>query len=668
MVETAEVRYSDVFYGEAQKVLQTLKEFHQLSAMELEDEQLREKLGEINKEIARGVDKIQQNLNYLMRNVEWDTFNLSFFGETNAGKSTLIEALQRGDGSLIGDGSKDYTKSLTNKRLKNVNLLDMPGIEGNERKYISEIKKGVEKSHVVFYVIGTNKEPEEQTLRKIKSYLKDQAKVYSIINVRSKPNPYILKKGLTDNTIQSIEKRTKEKFREILGDHYVDNLIVHAHLGFLSAGSPLRADLKRDQEKMKTIFDSPTHAYEFSNLRSVEGLIEHLSDSSLKEIAISNTYKFFSCLEEVTGRILREKKGFDEMIKRLKKQINECLHSSRDAVKACHQNVLNLIDIKVDTMQINMQKIIYEGIDNQWGETTIKDKLHHEKARFDKEINESLDKIIKELTEDIQSNMVQLQGRMDLEFKFSGLKNSDFNISDIISKMKIGMKYVLGQILDLGTSMTGIIAAYVLNPVLGVITSVISLLKKLWEWFFGDPNKRKRQAKSMAYEEIRNLIQKLKKEARTNTERQIKNLDRSIKHTLTSVDDFMGEVEKLSFSMNDRISDLGHSKITLGKSLTSHIEETSAEFAYFDLKLAQGMIIGEAAATAESTAYRLKQLDRFPNAGVLMVNLYPDQKDGYFYLKSPDEFTYRAFSNLIDYYKKTDETFSIKGVRRIRND
>lgn len=369
----------------------------------------------------------------------------------------------------------------------------------------------------------------------------------------------------------------------------------------------------------------------------------------------------------MTSRILKGKKGFDETIKSLKFQIKECLDSSRDAVRSCQNNVLNLIDIKVDKMQSNMQKIIYDGIDNQWGETRIKSELHSEKARFEEETKDSLDKIIKELTEDIQSNMIQLQRRMDLEFKFSGYKNSDFNISNIISKMQIGMKYVLGQILDLGFSVIGIIVAFVFNPVLGIITGVISLMKKIWEWFFGDPNKRKREAKSMAYDEIRNLVQKIKKEARANTDKEFKNLDRSIQNTLLTVDHFIREVEKLSFSMNDRISDLAHSKVEIGKSMVANIEERSVEFAYFDLKLAQGMIIGEAATSATTRSYRLNKLDRYPNVGVLMVNIYPDQKEGYFYLKSPQEFTYRAFSNLIDYYKKTDESFAIKGVRRMKN-
>lgn len=38
--------------------------------------------------------KFSSELEYLERNVEWNTFTIAFFGETNAGKSTIIESLR----------------------------------------------------------------------------------------------------------------------------------------------------------------------------------------------------------------------------------------------------------------------------------------------------------------------------------------------------------------------------------------------------------------------------------------------------------------------------------------------------------------------------------------------------------------------------------------------
>lgn len=48
--------------------------------------------------IVGSLDEMQKQftkeLEELERNVEWDTFTIAFFGETNAGKSTIIESLR----------------------------------------------------------------------------------------------------------------------------------------------------------------------------------------------------------------------------------------------------------------------------------------------------------------------------------------------------------------------------------------------------------------------------------------------------------------------------------------------------------------------------------------------------------------------------------------------
>jgi hypothetical protein len=52
------------------------------------------KISEIE-EVLRGIsDRFQHNLADLDENAEWDKFALAFFGETNAGKSTIIESLR----------------------------------------------------------------------------------------------------------------------------------------------------------------------------------------------------------------------------------------------------------------------------------------------------------------------------------------------------------------------------------------------------------------------------------------------------------------------------------------------------------------------------------------------------------------------------------------------
>nr|WP_242664114.1 GTPase [Helicobacter pylori] len=124
--------------------------------------------------------KSLKELESLKNNEEWENFTIAFYGETNAGKSTLIECLRLffkeqskinqqehfkrlystyqnnyqnderkkqnilkelhslQDGAIIGDGRSDFTTKTKSYTLKHGNktftLLDVPGIEGREKK------------------------------------------------------------------------------------------------------------------------------------------------------------------------------------------------------------------------------------------------------------------------------------------------------------------------------------------------------------------------------------------------------------------------------------------------------------------------------------------------------------------------------------------------------
>lgn len=147
---------------------------------------------------------------------EFDTFTIAFYGETNAGKSTIIESLRIyfsestkqdsrakfdksyeaykyysesffgkifaffapylksnalkkmidcSDGVIIGDGRADFTqKSQTYHFDSNgvkFDILDVPGIEGKENAVIDEILKATKKAHCVFYITRNPQPPQK---------------------------------------------------------------------------------------------------------------------------------------------------------------------------------------------------------------------------------------------------------------------------------------------------------------------------------------------------------------------------------------------------------------------------------------------------------------------------------------------------------------------------
>ncbi|BCI99941.1 hypothetical protein JP0558_10430 [Helicobacter pylori] len=189
-----------------------------------------ERLRAFNQEALEKFKKLEseslKELESLKNNEEWEKFTIAFYGETGAGKSTLIECLRLffkepskmdqqerfkrlyaniknhessehaeleklQDGAIIGDGRSDSTLKTESYTLKHNNqsfvLLDVPGIEGDEKKVKQQISDATKKAHAIFYVTKTPASPQkgedgkEGTIEKIQKQLDSQTRgIYPI--------------------------------------------------------------------------------------------------------------------------------------------------------------------------------------------------------------------------------------------------------------------------------------------------------------------------------------------------------------------------------------------------------------------------------------------------------------------------------------------------------
>ena len=160
-------RFKEFINSKVKNVLDLLKTIKADSPSDFENpsfEPIKENFNSIKQNISEGISKFEKILQKLDKELAWEDLGVGFFGETNAGKSTLIEALIGGDGRSIGDGRKDFTKEVKHFKYQNIKLIDMPGIEGRERHVETEIKRAVRKAHIIFYITSSTKEPERETL------------------------------------------------------------------------------------------------------------------------------------------------------------------------------------------------------------------------------------------------------------------------------------------------------------------------------------------------------------------------------------------------------------------------------------------------------------------------------------------------------------------------
>ena len=149
------------------------------------------------------------------------------------------------DGKIIGTGRADYTQGSTEYNLtigdKTFTLIDIPGIEGDERKYEDIIRESLDKAHTIFYVNGSGKKLEQATVEKVKKYMHDGTSVYAVFNVHCKAKKEripgidkIFEEELSTAYLKQEEiiSQTENELHSFLGSNYKGSLSLNGLLSF----------------------------------------------------------------------------------------------------------------------------------------------------------------------------------------------------------------------------------------------------------------------------------------------------------------------------------------------------------------------------------------------------------------------------------------------------
>lgn len=643
-----EQKYKDIIISVIENFITSLNDINNLSLENVYDDQLIKSFESIRNVIFKGISNIRKTIEILSKSTEWEKLNISFFGETNAGKSTIIESLINGDGSSIGEGYKDFTKTVSKISYKNINLMDMPGIEGREYNLIKNIHKAVNKSHVVFYIVGTNKEPEAQTISKIKKFLKDNVKVYSVINVRGKPTVYKYKSEIKDKNTLIVESRIKDKFDKLLEGNYSGNVIVNGYVALLKSNRLKNTRFENDQEKALKIFGNKIGIEKFSNIMGINKIIDCLSSEIQDEIKISNTYKFLNSLGYILAKILHEKKNFDSFIKKTNNLTSKYLEDVDNIIKKYETEINRSLDININRLRVDLKNAINNSIDCGDEESSVKSKLNRIKQNNSKALNKNIKDLLFSMKSEIEGKIIEFKNRMSLQMSIIDLKG-EFSLENILEALKLNFKYVLGQIIDVGLSIWGIVLAFAINPILGIVAGVFALARKIWDWFFGDPDKRKRAAKKEAISKINSLINDIEKNVKQDLESELLKVNKNTKKPVIQLVESMRGIKNISLSIDEKISDIKKSQKNLSVLLIKEILGDNTIFSYIDLNLSEIVIIGYSLSIEEkrhlSEKLRINNLNIYKSYNEWLREVGKNDCIDTFTAK--DEFNYRAVNALM---------------------
>ena len=433
---------------------------------------------------------------------EWNVCRVVFFGETNAGKSTLIEALRLyygaaartahiAWGAIIGNGKEDWTKKPAYYDVRvgscTMRLTDLPGIEGvlegKEPDFSKDIGDELSKANVVLYIVGNEKKPERETLKKLKNYLRQDARVYAVCNVhcKGKKNRDSAVDGVYADELarkmgdvrREAAVQTAAALKEVLGENYQGAYAINAELAFAGAaydetcGKTLIA-----AERERLVLDQEIYACEF------DGSYQRMRAASRLEMIVELLQKWArdfpaACYEQQQrklSRLIGELTARDEstagalaVLSDLYAQM-ECEYSTLESARveafaAQESFALRIAEIPkkvASKYRTKYQKEMHRAIEEDWGgdireknvDQFMKDYAEGMQTFIAEEAQKKIDEAVSVLQEECERLNAEIKrveqmglGRsVGMRFSGSGFQDEEISLRDVLSKaLEVGL-------------------------------------------------------------------------------------------------------------------------------------------------------------------------------------------------------------------------------------
>ena len=436
-------------------------------------------------------------------------------------ESSFAQLVPLQDGNIIGNGCSDFTLQSHIYRFtangQKFQLIDVPGIEGDEAQVMSAIESSVKKAHAVFYVTraatppGSGSEGQEGTIDKIKRQLGRQTEVWAIYN-KSATNPQVLQGETLINKNDSIGLIEMEKsLTKTLGSEtykgYISVSGMPAFLASASCFAPNSPHIK-SREKFLTAMSAKEILKRSGMDEFLQFILTDICHNFQKKIRNANLKKIHGCLQEGIDHLHQARENFANAAKKLETQVKSASSQIDTLLSGTTQKLKSECHDQLTEMKTSMRARIYNYIESDQSNDDFKERLTSEIEKLKTSVGKNLEarfaKVFEmfkhEASEIIKKNQKNVDEilRYTIDDPFSTLKlsfNTDF-------KMENGINMV-GLISTLGGAAALVWASFLAsNPVgwttaavLGAVGLVFSFYKAVRSFFSSD-YKKEQQRKS----------------------------------------------------------------------------------------------------------------------------------------------------------------------------
>lgn len=430
-------------------------------------------------------------------------FTVTLFGRTMAGKSTIREALTRGDGATIGKGAQRTTRDVREYTWNSLRIIDTPGIgayEGDEDR--AQALSVIDETDIVLFLVSSDG-IQEESFKGMQELRQQNKPLLFVLNVkRDLEKPVNMRRFLKeprsvfdDNELRGHFDRIHKLAGEYLGMRDIRIIPIHAQAAFLST--------------------RPEHK-EHADL-----LVEHcrlgdLLDALKSEVARRGTVRRVQTIvdgTQVSLLDLQEELGEQAKTVRRTAQYLEDKFSELDLwldgfVRATNARAETEAAQLVQPLRASVSSFIDENIERE----DVGNRWNRKVRELD--IEGWLKRQQTAILDELRGRLVEFSREMSVEAeligKFDAAKPSQFDPWDV--KRSLRWVSAAGGALAGVAAVAGCFAApNFWNPV-GWIAGFVSVIALGLSWLFGDRELELQRQKAKATSQLRESIDKLEHE------------------------------------------------------------------------------------------------------------------------------------------------------------
>ncbi len=471
-----------------------------------EDKMVQDGLANMLHDLERDYRKLlsKRNANLAKQKRSLDCFNVMLFGRTMAGKSTIREAITRGDGQTIGKGAQRTTRDVKEYEWNSLRIIDTPGFGAYNGQEDTQIAHEIlEQSDVVLFMLNSDS-IQESTFVELEHVHKLNKPLIFVLNMKKdlesegnrrralrSPEKYIFK----EEDIQGHTGRLKNLAgRAGINPRTVRIIPIHAQAAFLATivpgeeGSQLH-ELSRIDQVLNALIDEVEGNGPIRRIQTfLDSSLHHVDEQSL--LILSQRDRLTKLLPQYESSLTRisqwKVKTLRDAPRLLSKEVDL-------AFKPLIDSVADFVDDHIED----------ENAAGAWDR-------HYKSLKITKKVERSVQALAEQVVEELQDFNREMNEGFDITLSFEVAHDGQ-------SFSEFDFKRINGW----GSAIAGVVSAIAFfnswNPV-GWVAAGVGIVFSIFSFFSDSRAKKLKEAKSKQRQALLDDIEKSKRKIKANLE------------------------------------------------------------------------------------------------------------------------------------------------------